>query len=85
MASTQEDQKQGIFGRNCGKNFTKSKAKYGNRKRYSWGLKVSVILCCVDIVSIRPFPSSCLSLFQSESKYEVFVRAICSTLHMNEN
>ena len=33
----------------------------------------------------RPFPSSCLRPFQSESKCEVFVMVISSTLHMNEN
>ena len=32
----------------------------------------------------RPFPSSCLPPLQSESKYEVFVMVISSTLHMNE-
>ena len=33
----------------------------------------------------RPFPSSCLLPFQSESKCEVFEMVISSTLHMNEN
>ena len=33
----------------------------------------------------RPFPSSCLLPLQSESKCEVFVMVISSTLHMNEN
>ena len=33
----------------------------------------------------RPFPSSCLPPLQSESKCEVFVMVISSTLHMNEN
>ena len=33
----------------------------------------------------RPFPSSCLPPLQSESKCEVFVMVIGSTLHMNEN
>ena len=33
----------------------------------------------------KPFPSSCLPPFQSESKCEVFVMVISSTLHMNEN
>ena len=33
----------------------------------------------------RPFPSSCLPHHQSESKCEVFVMVISSTLHMNEN
>ena len=33
----------------------------------------------------RPFPSSCLPLLQSESKCDVFVMVISSTLHMNEN
>ena len=33
----------------------------------------------------RPFPSSCLPPLQSESKCEVFVMIISSTLHMNEN
>ena len=33
----------------------------------------------------RPFPSSCLPPLQSESKCEVFVMLISSTLHMNEN
>ena len=32
----------------------------------------------------RPFPSSCLPALQSESKCEVFVMVISSTLHMNE-
>ena len=32
-----------------------------------------------------PFPSSCLPPLQSESKCEVFVMVICSTLRMNEN
>ena len=35
--------------------------------------------------AVRPFPSSCLSPLQSESKCEVFVMVISSTLHMNEN
>ena len=33
----------------------------------------------------RPFPSSCLPPLQSESKCEVFVMVISSTLHMNDN
>ena len=33
----------------------------------------------------RPFPSSCLPPLQIESKCEVFVMVISSTLHMNEN
>ena len=33
----------------------------------------------------RPFPSSCLPSLESESKCEVFVMVISSTLHMNEN
>ena len=33
----------------------------------------------------RQFPSSCLSPFQSESKCEVFMMVISSTLHINEN
>ena len=33
----------------------------------------------------RPFASSYLGPFQSESKCEVFVMVISSTLHMNEN
>ena len=33
----------------------------------------------------RPFPSSSLPPLQSESKCEVFVMVISSTLHMNEN
>ena len=33
----------------------------------------------------KPFPSSCLPPLQSESKCEVFVVVISSTLHMNEN
>ena len=33
----------------------------------------------------RPFPSSCLPPPQSESLCVVFVMAISSTLHMNEN
>ena len=33
----------------------------------------------------RPFPSSRMSPLQSESKCEVFVMVISSTLHMNEN
>ena len=33
----------------------------------------------------RPFSSSCLPPLQSESKCEVFVMVISSTLHMNEN
>ena len=33
----------------------------------------------------RPFPSSCLPPLQSESKCEVFVMVISSTLHINEN
>ena len=33
----------------------------------------------------RPFPSSRLPPLQSESKCEVFVMIISSTLHMNEN
>ena len=32
----------------------------------------------------RPFPSSSLPPLQSESKCEVFVMVISSTLHMNE-
>ena len=32
----------------------------------------------------RPFPSSCLPPLQSESKCEIFVMVISSTLHMNE-
>ena len=37
------------------------------------------------LLPIRPFPSSCLPPHQSESKYDVFVMVISSTLHMNEN
>ena len=33
----------------------------------------------------RPFPSSCLPPLQSESKCEVFMMVISSTLRMNEN
>ena len=33
----------------------------------------------LHIETNRPFPSSCLSLLQSESKCEVFVMVICST------
>ena len=33
----------------------------------------------------RPFPRSCLPPLQSESKCEVFVMVISSTLHVNEN
>ena len=33
----------------------------------------------------KPFSSSCLPPLQSESKCEVFVMVISSTLHMNEN
>ena len=33
----------------------------------------------------RPFSSSCLPPLQSESKCEVFVMVISSTLHLNEN
>ena len=33
----------------------------------------------------RSFPSSCLPPLQSESKCDVFVMVIGSTLHMNEN
>ena len=33
----------------------------------------------------RPFPSSRMSPLQSESKCDVFVTVISSTLHMNEN
>ena len=33
----------------------------------------------------RPFPTSCLLPLQSESKCEIFVMVISSTLHMNEN
>ena len=33
----------------------------------------------------RPFPSSYLPPLQSESKCNVFVMVISSTLHMNEN
>ena len=36
-------------------------------------------------VENRPFPSSCLPPLQSESKCEVFVMVISSTLHLNEN
>ena len=40
----------------------------------------------LNVVSLnRPFPSSRMSPLQSESKCEVFVRVISSTLHMNEN
>ena len=35
-------------------------------------------------IANRPFPSSCLPPLQSESKCEVFVMVISSTLHMNE-
>ena len=38
-----------------------------------------------DVPHNRPFPSSCLPPLQSESKCEVFVMLISSTLHMNEN
>ena len=37
------------------------------------------------VFSNRPFPSSSLPTLQSESKCEVFVMVISSTLHMNEN
>ena len=33
----------------------------------------------------RPFPSSCLPPLPSESKCDVFVMVISSTLHINEN
>ena len=33
----------------------------------------------------RPFPNSCLPPLQNESKCEMFVVVISSTLHMNEN
>ena len=33
----------------------------------------------------RPFPSSPLSLFQSESKCEIFVMVISSNFNMNES
>ena len=41
----------------------------------------------VNVVCVpnRPFPSSCLPPLQSETKCEVFVMVISSTLHMNEN
>ena len=38
---------------------------------------------CLSFMN-RPFPSSCLPPLQSESKCEVFVMVITSTLHMNE-
>ena len=42
-------------------------------------------VCIRDNCLNRPFPSSCLPSLQSESKCEVFVMIISSTLHMNEN
>ena len=39
----------------------------------------------VEYLANRPFPSSSLPSLQSESKCEVFVMVISSTLHMNEN
>ena len=39
----------------------------------------------LDNLSNLPFPSSSLPPVQSESKCEVFVMVINSTLHMNEN
>ena len=38
-----------------------------------------------NIVANRPFPSSPQSLFQSESKCEIFVMIISSNFNMNEN
>ena len=40
--------------------------------------------CDVSWLPHRPFPSSSLPPLQSESKCEVFVMVISSTLHMNE-
>ena len=46
--------------------------------------KNSFMVFCVYVTN-RPFPSPCLPPLQSESKCEVFVMVISSTLHMNEN
>ena len=48
-----------------------------NQKEKNYHLDLS--LSC----SNRPFPSSCLPRLQSESKCEVFVMVISSTLDMN--
>ena len=54
-------------------------AKAGNET------KIKATSGLIALVSLnRPFPSSCLPPLQSESKCEVFVMVIGSTLHMNE-
>ena len=37
------------------------------------------------LIFSRPFPSSPQSLFQSKSKWEIFVMVISSNFNMNEN
>ena len=49
-----------------------------------WHAPENVILFYFLILN-RPFPSSCLPPLQSESKCEVFVMVISSTLHMNKS